>query len=77
MLRAEVLTAQLRSGGAACVGYASGYSVVSYTVFSLFHLPQIRRQVVLSVTVSVQMSVMQHRGSSPRAHSEVVSYTLH
>ena len=27
MLRAEVLTAQLRSGGAACVGYASGYAV--------------------------------------------------
>ena len=73
MLRAEVLTAQLRSGGAACVGYASGYSVVSYTVFSLFHLPQIRRQVVLSVTVSVSHA-------APRllpAHTEVVSYTLH
>ena len=37
MLRAEVLTAQLRSGGAACVGYASGYSV-KYTVCFLISI---------------------------------------
>ena len=66
MLRAEVLTAQLRSGGAACVGYASGYSVVYCIFFIRFATQSVAG--VLSVSVSTA-------AAPPR--TQVVSYTLH
>ena len=85
MLRAEVLTAQLRSGGAACVGYASGYAVALAEAGGRCarRIPQsvlnfrglcVHRETHLIITVRTVRYPERKRGQQRRKRNERTSF---